>query len=67
MAVKVAKAWLTERRATQTEARQEFDALIKRPQLDLPDSNERGLLQYLKRRLYGSSENYDKQFGRLQP
>jgi hypothetical protein len=28
MAVKVVKAWLTERRATQTEARQAFDALF---------------------------------------
>jgi hypothetical protein len=28
MAVKVVKAWLTERRATQIEARQAFDALF---------------------------------------
>jgi hypothetical protein len=42
MAVKVVKAWLTERRATQTEARREFDALFNWPQLELPDSNEYG-------------------------
>jgi uncharacterized protein YggL (DUF469 family) len=39
MAVKVVKAWLTERRATQIEARQAFDALFNWPQLNLPDSN----------------------------